>query len=69
MGDVHGYDVECGFRFGRLIQFGHNEIQAPATFGIPVSALDSISLAGIPIYLPLYFGVGFSGLSASERRP
>jgi len=68
VGDVHSYDIERGFRFGGLIQLGHNEIQPPATLGVSVSALDSVSLAGISINLPLYFGVSFSDLSASERR-
>ena len=69
MDDVHGYDVECGFRLGGLIQFGHDEVQTPAAFGISVSALDSVPFAGIQIYLPLHCGVSFSRLSATERRP
>ena len=67
MGDVHDYDIECGFRFGSLIQFGHDEIKPPAALGVSIPAFDSVSLTGVPINLPLYFGVSFSGLSASER--
>ena len=40
MGDVHGYDAESSLGFRSFIQFGHDEIQTPATLGVSVSALN-----------------------------
>ena len=49
MGDVHGYDAESSLGFCSFIQFGHDEIQTPATLGVSVSAFDGIALTGITV--------------------
>ena len=68
MGDVHGYNAESGLSFRSFIQFGHDEIQTPATLGVSVSAFDGIALTGITVELSLNLLVRGISLPSTERR-
>ena len=50
MGGIHGYENQCSLSLGGFIQFGSNQIQPKATFGISVSALNRITVTGIFVY-------------------
>ena len=68
MGDVHGYDAESSLGFRSFIQFGHDEIQTPATLGVSVSAFDGIALTGITVELSLNLLIRGIGLPSTEWR-
>ena len=68
MGDVHGYDAESSLGFRSLFQFGHDEIQTPATLGVSVSAFDGIALTGITVEQSLNLLICGIGLPSPKRR-
>ena len=68
MGDVHGYDAESSLGFRSFFQFGHDEIQTPATLGVSVSAFDGIALTGITVELSLNLLIRGIGLPSPKRR-
>ena len=68
MGDVHGYDAESSLGFRSFFQFGHDEIQTPATLGVSVSAFDGIALTGITVELSLNLLIRGIGLPSPKLR-
>jgi len=68
VGGIHGYENQCSLSLGGFIQFGSNQIQPKATFGISVSALNRITVTGIFVDLALLFSVGLSGFGTAQSR-
>ncbi len=65
MKDTHGNEGRR-FCFRRLIQLGHDQVEAVTALEISVPSLYGIASAGILVYLPGIFGIPSSAPSKSR---